>query len=130
MFLLLVFILTPAVALALMPPHVDGTNIKEGKLVGHTLVLHGYSLKYTKVKKDLSLTDVKTKKTVVWTHKMDCQWEGDCDNDRPGSCQLRCTLTLTLDKANLGSTLKLKYLDVNQTFTLKAAKEKKEKKKN
>jgi len=119
LFILFVFLLSPAVVLALMPPHVDGTNIKKGALFGHTLVLHGYSLKYTKVQKDLSLTDVKTKKAVRWTHKMDCQWEGDCDTDRPGSCQQRCTLTVTLEKATVGSTLKLQYLDVNQIFTLK-----------
>ena len=122
LFLLFVLILSPAAALAVMPPHVDGTNIKGGILTGNTLVLRGYSLKYTNVPKDLSLTDVNTKKAAVWTHSMDCQWEGDCDDDRPGSCQLRCTLTITLDKAQSGTTLKLRYLDVKQTFTLKTAK--------
>jgi len=124
--MLLVLILLPSVALALMPPHVDGTNIKDGALVGDTLILRGYSLKYTDVKKDLTLTNVKTRKAAQWTHKMDCKWEGKCDEDsRPGSCQLACVLTVSLDKVKSGTSLQLKYLDVNQTFQLKAAKKKK-----
>ncbi len=126
LFIALVLILLPSVALALMPPHVDGTNIKDGVLVGNALILRGYSLKYTDVKKDLSLTYAKTKRTAAWTHKMDCQWEGKCDEDsRPGSCQLACVLTVSLDQVKAGTSLQLKYLDVNQTFQLKAAKKKK-----
>ena len=122
LFIAVPLLFVSSIAWALMPPHVDGTNIRKGTLSGEQLILHGYSLEYTNVKKDLSLTNTQSKKAAQWTHAMKCEWEGKCDDDRPGSCQLRCVLTITLDKANVGATLHLKYLDVNETFRVERRK--------
>jgi hypothetical protein len=122
LFIAVPLLLVSSVAWALMPPHVDRTNIQKDTLVGDQLILHGYSLEYTNVKKDLSLTNTQSKKPAKWTHTMKCTWEGKCDDERPGSCQLKCVLTVTLDKANRGATLHLKYLDVDETFRVERRK--------
>ncbi|MEC9071468.1 MAG: hypothetical protein VX938_03775 [Myxococcota bacterium] len=110
-----------ATAWALMPPHVTKTNITDGVLKGHHLVITGYSLSYTDVPKELSLTYAKDKKALSWKHSMKCTEEGKCDEDSPpGSCQLRCELTVSLSGVKDGDSLRLKYLDLNQLFQVKA----------
>jgi hypothetical protein len=104
-------------AFALMPPHVKSTNVKDGVLEGSELILHGYSLKYTDLPKDLVITDANTKnKKVSFTHKLNCKWVGECDDDRPGSCQLKCVLRVTLDGVKHGARLRLRYLDETLAF--------------
>lgn len=110
-------------AWALMPPHVTSTNIAGGVLEGEELVVKGYSLTYTDVPKELSLTHAKDKKAVSWKHKMACAEEGRCDDSAPpGSCQLRCVLTVTLSGLKDGDTLRLRYLDLDTTFRMKGEK--------
>ena len=107
-----------ATAWALMPPHVTQTNITDGVLKGHHLVITGYSLTYTDVPKELSLTyATDPNKTVSWKHAMKCTEEGKCDEDAPpGSCQLRCVLTVSLSEIKDGEPLRLRYLDQDTTF--------------
>ena len=111
-----VLTLVAGVSFALMPPHVTGTNIKEGVLQGDQLVIRGYSLGYSDLDKDLSLTRTKSGQTVKHTRKLTCKMEGDCKSDRPGSCQARCELKLTLTHVKNNASYKVGFLDLNQTF--------------
>ena len=115
---MLLCLLSSSVALALMPPHVTGTNVREGVLTGSSLVIKGMTLSARKVSDALVLTDTATSKPSPWTHAMRCDWVGECESGRPGSCQESCTLTLTL-KAPDGAELRVRYLDLDLRFRLK-----------
>ena len=112
-----------APAWALMPPHVDGTNITGGVLEGTTLIVRGYSLEFSELPKDLLITHTEDGRSVVWKHQVECTQEGDCTGDAPpGACQLRCVLTVTLSGLKDGDRLQVKYLDLNTTFEVKLKK--------
>ena len=116
------FTLMTGASLAIMPPHTTGTNIEKGTLRGTQLVIDGYSLNYTDVEKDVSIVNVATGKAVKVTGETACRGEGDCDGGPPGSCQQRCTLTVTIKGAKAGDKLKLKFLDLQVSFVLAAEK--------
>ncbi|MDP6946126.1 MAG: hypothetical protein QF464_18400 [Myxococcota bacterium] len=103
-------------AWALMPPHVTGTNLRDGVLKGTTLVIRGATLSASDPKKELSIVDEKTDKPASWTHDVSCKWVGDCERGVPGSCQEQCTLTVTLEKVTDGARLKLDFLDLRTVF--------------
>jgi hypothetical protein len=111
-------------AWALMPPHVTGTNIKDGVLDGKVLTIRGYSLGYSDLKSDLSLLRTTNGQAVKHTRKLTCTMEGDCKSDRPGSCQERCELKLTLVEVKNGESFNVTFLDLKKTFdvALKRAK--------
>ena len=119
--LVIAFMIAPA--WALMPPHVDGTNIAGGVLEGNTLVVRGYSLEFSELPKDLVLTHTEDGRSVAWKHQVECTQEGNCTGDAPpGACQLRCVLTVTLSGLKDGDRLQVKYLDLNTTFDIKLKK--------
>ena len=103
-------------ALAVMPPHVTGTNVKDGVLKGHELIIHGYSLNHTNVTRELVITHATTKKMVLYTHKHNCKWVGKCDKGPPGSCQLKCILRVTLPGVENGARFHLRYLGTKLAF--------------
>ena len=103
-------------SLALMPPHVTGTNVKNGVLDGKTLIIRGYTLGYSELKKDLSITRTDDGQVVKFKHELTCKQEGDCRRGPPGSCQERCELKVTLVGAKHGLTYTVTYLDLKQTF--------------
>ena len=108
--------LIASAGLALMPPHVTGTNIKEGVLHGEELVIRGYSLGYSDLDKDLSVTRTKGAQAVKHKRNLTCTMEGDCKSDRPGSCQERCELKLTLTDVKHHASYKVRFLGLNQLF--------------
>ena len=113
-----VFLLAPA--WALMPPHVEATNIRNGILTGLNLVIRGYSLEFSDPPKELSLTHADGATAVQWKHTMECTETGDCSRNAPlGACQSSCLLTLTLSGLKEGDRLHLRYLDLDSRFELK-----------
>ena len=115
------FICLASTSLALMPPHVTGTNIKGGVLDGNRLVIDGYSLGYADFKTEFSLSQVKTGNKVRHERKLTCKMEGDCKTDRDGSCQERCKLAITLKGVQSGAALELRFLELKTTFSVKRA---------
>ena len=113
---LLVGLLWSTLAVALMPPHVTGTNIKDGVLTGSTLIIKGATLSATKVPTALQLTDVTTRRPVPWTHEQTCKWVGECESGRPGSCQEACVLTIAMKDVRSGARLRVRFLDLDQRF--------------
>ena len=101
---------------ALMPPHVSGTNLKDGVLEGANLILRGHTFSASDPKAELTLVDAATRAPARWTHEMSCAWVGDCESGRPGSCQEACTLTVTLLGVADGARLEVAFLDLKQTF--------------
>ena len=118
----LILVCLAGTSVALMPPHVTGTNIKDGVLEGSKLVVDGYSLGYTDFKTQFSLVHAKTGKAVTSERDVACKMEGDCKRDRPGSCQERCTVTIRLKDVKADERLELKFLDFKATITVKARK--------
>ena len=108
-----------ASAFALMPPHVTSIDPADGgTLTGKTVRIVGYSLEYTDLPKEFIIVDTATGKAVRFEHALSCQWVGECKDDKPGSCQQRCDLTVTLAATTPGQKLRLRYLDTEATFTV------------
>jgi len=124
--MLIILLFAPA-ALALMPPHVTKiTPGHGGTLTGNTIVIEGYSLKYAPPDKELKLTGATTGKAVAYTHKLETEWVGKCDKDsKPGSCQQRSKLTLTITQKRLPDVIKLSYLGDEAMITVKTTPPKK-----
>jgi len=116
-------------SLALMPPHIQSTiPPNEGVLEGDTFLFHGYSLEYAE-SDSLKVILVKTGESVEHTTKTSCTLEGKCDEEsRPGSCQEKCEMRVTLKQVLPGEQYEIHFLDWKSRFTATKAKpiEKKE----
>jgi len=114
---------------AMMPPRVEVISIDDhGKLpAGDPIVIRGHSLGYANPSGALEIVDVESGKPVPWKHETTCRQEGNCGaNSPPGACQEVCKLTVHLEKPKVDQRLKLTYLGSSITFTIVAAKGKKE----
>jgi hypothetical protein len=132
----LAWVAAPTLALALMPPHVDSTEPKNGgTMVGNVVLFHGYSLDYadreaTVVDLNAAASDATKRKTkkakrgaakkgagaqadatakVAATVEVSCEWVGD--GDCAGCKQQKCTATVTLAAVVAGHRYKVTYVD-------------------
>ncbi len=122
----LVALLTAASAFALMPPHVTKITPKDGGVVKNgKIVVVGYSLRYAKPERSMTITEVATKNDVAYSHKMTCKSIGKCKNDTPGSCQQLCTVEILVEGVKSGDKIQVKYLKTTATLTIGKDKRKK-----
>lgn len=113
---LLFLLLFPALARAVMPPHISDTEpANGGVLTTDTVVLHGWSLGFTDPAADIKVTDTVTQTLVPFTATKDCAWEGE--GEMPGARQERCTFEVKLEGLVEGREYELHYLDEVLRFT-------------
>ncbi len=113
-------VLVPVLGLALMPPHVTKTVPGDGGVLeGDVVLIEGFSLKYANIEKRLKIV-ASTGKVVPFSHALACRSVGECDDDsKPGACQQKCELKVTLKDVPSGTRMTLTFLKTKITFSKK-----------
>lgn len=113
LFTVLLLLIVPFKALALMPPHLTGSTPGDGQtLTTDTMVLHGYTL-YEPGQEEIVITDTTTGVSLAWELvKLECESEGDMSKaDMPGAIQQRCDLTIKFTGLESGHAYELTFLE-------------------
>ena len=111
----LAWCLTSGLALALMPPHLTGSQPPDnGTLDKPEILIFGYTLGMVDLE-NMKVTDAADGQQVKTSANLDCEWEGT--GNMPGARQQRCTVKITLEKACPGHTYEVFFLDQTFHFT-------------
>lgn len=113
------FVLAPALARAVMPPHIFATTPEDGGVLqSDTVVMEGYTL-YQPGENELTITDLATGQAMKWTADVQCQTEGDMERaeTEDGAIQSRCTMSVTIRELAPGHEYELSFLETIFSFT-------------
>lgn len=122
--LALAALLVPAAAVALMPPHIRGSDPEDGEmLVGDTIELYGYSLRYVDLDEELEVVDETAGEPAPHDRDLECEWtdatRAPTALSAPGERQLACTLEIALREVTPCHEYRVSLL--NTTIRVEAA---------
>lgn len=98
----------------MMPPHVTDVDFD-----GERFTLTGYTLGILDIEDELTLVDADTDEPIPFDYDVDCEREDRGSGPpRPGSVQSRCELVILLTECTPGQSVRLRFLDVDETVTV------------
>ena len=122
-FIVSILFMANGLILALMPPHLSGSDPEDGGILkGNTVIIYGYSLGYASFK-GLKVKDTTTGKKVTFTKELDCKDINKCkgrkNSDMPGCWQEKCQLKIKINKVISGHSYEVHFLKSKFRFKTK-----------